>query len=109
MRVSSFAPTLLLAIGVAMALLGAGQTLESLREEQRAHVEFSRRLLLKWCEGKASAVEIAADAKAVPGGQAHIDPILRALAKVDNHNAHRDVCRIIQRMRPTDLPSLYYA
>ena len=109
MRVSSFAPTLLLAIGVAMALLGAGQTLESLREEQRAHVEFSRRLLLKWCEGKASAVEIAADAKAVPGGQAHIDPILRALAKVDNHNAHRDVCRIIQRMRPTDLPPLYYA
>ena len=64
MRVSSFAPTLLLAIGVAMALLGAGQTLESLREEQRAHVEFSRRLLLKWCEGKASAVEIAADANA---------------------------------------------
>ena len=69
-----------------------------------------KHLLTKWAKGKESAVET------VDAAVAHLrtnptctNDLLCALANTNPHNAHRDIVRAMQRLRPYEQPPAYYA
>ena len=75
-------------------------------ENQRGTVSHSEWLIRKWCRGRLSAVEVLDGARTVAANDQ--DPLLANLSRLNIHNAHRDLLRLLQR-QCTDLPPLYWA
>ena len=70
----------------------------------------SRLLLERWCKGKRSAHEVVDEAAAaIRGNRNSADDLLRHLASINKHNAHRDVATVVRGLRSDSQPPLYYA
>ena len=82
--------------------------LESLLAEANAREDLSKWLVERWCRGKLSAHELVDGARASLRSHPDTsDDLLRRVAKIDPHNAHRDLVRALSRRQARDQPPLY--
>ena len=75
-----------------------------------AREDMSKWLIERWCRGKLSAYELIGGARANLRGHPDTnDDLLRRVASLDPHNAHRDLVRALRSTAPREQPPLYEA
>ena len=90
---------------VGKGLISESETVEGLAEDDGA---LGTWLISKWCHGKMGAKETREGAIAgVKSGARTSDTLLKRLASLSEHNAHRDLQRCLSKGRK--LPPLYWA
>ena len=83
---------------------------DQLMLEAQQQSDLSKWLVKKWAKGKTSAEDLVEGAMAgLRSNPNSGDPLLHRLARINPHNAHRDLVRTLLRGRPADLPPTYMA
>ena len=104
-------------LGDEVAIEGFGQGLlredEELNEAQanRDTESFCKWLVRRWCCGKLSAEELARGARTRAGqpGQEDEGSMIGRLGRLNEHNAHRDLTRLLITKRGIRRPPLFFA
>lgn len=94
-----------------MALLDEHDDLQDLVAQAESRDDHATWLLRKWCKGKLSAEEVVDGAKTSMARDPHHDEndLLCRLSKINPHNAHRDLERMLLGRTNSKLPPIYEA
>ena len=91
-----------------MALLQPGETLSGILQEDATSESLGHWLVRKWCYGKLSAHDAVQGAQSALVRNAKLDDdLIQRLARINEHNAHRDLVRFLQRQMPDSHPPMY--
>ena len=93
-----------------MALLSEDHTLDDLIAQAAAgNVQGECFVFEKWCKGKLSAEEVVDGATMPLGREGEGEDLLSRLSRVNPHNAHRDIERMLRPRCTSTLPPIYDA